>query len=120
MRVRFTPRALAELDGILSHIGAHSLQGARRVGDRVRAALETLAEQPGIGARTSDPRLRRLVLRPYPYLLFYEERETEVVVIGLRHAARDPRTMPGASGVDDEGSDEEDRSAGGPNRGGLP
>jgi hypothetical protein len=27
-----------------------------------------------------------------------------VVVIGLRHAARDPGTMPGAGGADDEGS----------------
>lgn len=107
MRVRFTPRALAELDGVLDYIAARSPQGAARVRDRVRAALAALAEQPGTGARTSNPRLRRLVLRPYPYLLFYEAREAEVVVIGLRHAARDPGTMPGAGGADDEGSGED-------------
>ena len=104
MRVRLTPQALAELDGVLGHIGVQSPQGAQRVGDRVRAALDALVEHPGLGARTTDPRLRRLVLRPYPYLLFYEAREAEVVVIGLRHAARDPGTMPGAGGADDEGN----------------
>ena len=108
MRVRFTPRALAELDGVLDYIAARSPQGAARVRDRVRAALAALSEQPGTGARTSNPRLRRLVLRPYPYLLFYEARDAEVVVIGLRHAARDPGTMPGAGGVGDEESGGED------------
>ena len=68
MRVRFTPQALAELDQVLSYVAARSPQGAQRVGDRVRAALDAMAEQPGIGARTTNPRLRRLVLRPYPSL----------------------------------------------------
>lgn len=102
MRVRFTPQALAELDGVLGHVAARSPQGARRVGERVRAALDALAGQPGMGERTSNPRLRRLVLRPYPYLLFYEAREAEVVVIGLRHGARDPGSMPGAEGDEDD------------------
>lgn len=116
MRVRFTPQALAELDGVLDYIAARSPQGAAHVRDRVRAALAALSEQPGTGARTSNPRLRRLVLRPYPYLLFYEVREAEVVVIGLRHAARDPGTMPGAGGGNDEGSGGE----GTDREGGLP
>jgi plasmid stabilization system protein ParE len=107
VRVRFTPQALAELDQVLSYVAARSPQGAQRVGDRVRAVLDAMAEQPGMGARTTNSRLRRLVLRPYPYLLFYEVREAEVVVVGLRHAARDPGTMPGAGGaegdVDDTG-----------------
>jgi plasmid stabilization system protein ParE len=116
VRIRFTPRALAELDGVLGYVAARSPQGAQRVGDRVRAALAALAEHPGMGERTSNPRLRRLVLRPYPYLLFYEAGDAEVVVIGLRHAARDPRTMPGAGGAGDDGSGE-----GGTDReGGLP
>lgn len=102
MRVRFTRQALAELDGVLGVVAAHSPQGAARVGDRIRAALDALAEHPGMGARTTNPRLRRLVLRPFPYLLFYEARDAEVVVIGLRHAARDPGTMPGTGGADDE------------------
>ena len=96
MRVRFTPRALAELDEVLSRLDERSPPGANRVRDRLREALDTLAAHPGIGARTSNPRLRRLVLRPFPYLLFYEATEAQVIVIGIRHAARDPGSMPGA------------------------
>ena len=98
MRVRFTPRALAELDEVLTDVEGQSPQGAERIRARLRSALDTLAAHPGIGARTSDPRLRRLVLRPFPYLVFYEARVEEVVVIGVRHAARDPRGMPGGGG----------------------
>lgn len=96
MRVRFTPRGLAELDGVLTDVEAQSPQGAGRIRARLRSALDTLGAHPGIGARTSDPRLRRLVLRPFPYLLFYEAWADEVVVIAVRHGARDPRGMPGA------------------------
>ena len=92
---------------VLSHIAARSPRSAARVRDRVRTALDALAEHPGLGARTSNPRLRRLVLRPYPYLLFYEAREAEVVVIGLRHAARDPGTMPGVEDDEDHAGRED-------------
>jgi toxin ParE1/3/4 len=33
---------------------------------------------------------------PYPYLIFYEVTETEIVIHAVRYAARDPAGMPGA------------------------
>jgi plasmid stabilization system protein ParE len=36
-----------------------------------------------------------MVVLPYPYLIFYEVKEDEVVVIAVRHGARDPVGMPG-------------------------
>lgn len=41
--------------------------------------------------------MRRIVATPYPYLIFYEATEDEVVILGIRHAARDPASMPGTS-----------------------
>jgi toxin ParE1/3/4 len=32
---------------------------------------------------------------PYPYLTFYEVAEDEVIVVGVRHGARRPKSMPG-------------------------
>ena len=96
MRLRFTPLALIELEGILHQISAQSLQGADRVRLRIRDVLASLADHPGLGARTDDANLRRLVVRPYPYLIFNEARDGEVVIVGIRHAARDPGSMPGA------------------------
>ena len=95
MRVRFTPRALAELEELLSYLNERSPQVANRVLGRLCEALDTLATHPGIGAQTNNPRLRRLVLRPFPYLLFYEATEAQVIVIGIRHGARNPGAMPG-------------------------
>jgi plasmid stabilization system protein ParE len=94
VRLRYTPRALAELDEVLTYIGAHSPRGASRVQARIQAIANLLAEYPGAGQTTSNPRLRRIVTTPYPYLLFYEATEEEVIVIGVRHGARDPASMP--------------------------
>jgi toxin ParE1/3/4 len=34
---------------------------------------------------------------PYPYLVFYEVGETEIIMHAVRHAARDPSDMPGSA-----------------------
>jgi toxin ParE1/3/4 len=52
---------------------------------------------PRIGARTDDPTIRRLATQPYPYLIFYEVTEAEIIVHAVRHSARDPSGMPGAA-----------------------
>lgn len=97
MKLRFTPKALAELDEVLTGIRAQSPCGADHVQARIRDVTRLLVEQPMSGRRTSNPRLRRFAATPYPYLIFYEATETEVVVIAIRHGARDSATMPGAT-----------------------
>ena len=43
---------------------------------------------------TTKRGLRRLAIVPYPYLVFYNVTDEEVIIIGMRHAARNPSTMP--------------------------
>jgi len=38
--------------------------------------------------------LRRIVVYPYPYLIFYQILDDEIVIHGVRHAARKPSSMP--------------------------
>lgn len=95
MRLRYTIPALADLNAVLSHIAAHSPQGARRVQSRIQVAVDLLLLHPLIGTRTDDPAIRRLTASPYPYLIFYEATEAEIIVHAVRHAARDPSGMPG-------------------------
>jgi len=52
---------------------------------------------PQIGRRTNDPAIRRMATTPYPYLVFYEVGETEIIMHAVRHAARDPSDMPGSA-----------------------
>ena len=96
MRLRYTLPALADLNSVLDYIAAHSPQGARRVHARIQSITELLLLHPGIGRRTDDPTIRRMVALPYPYLVFYEATETEIIIHAVRHAARDPSGMPGA------------------------
>ena len=97
MRLRYTLPALTDLSAILDYIAAHSPQGARRVRARIRALTELLLQHPHIGRRTDDPAIRRMSATPYPYLVFYEATETEIIVHAVRHAARDPSGIPGSS-----------------------
>ena len=63
---------------------------------RLRSIIDLLAQYPLIGIRTDDPAIRRLATAPYPYLVFYEIGEDEVIIHAVRHGARSPSTMPGA------------------------
>jgi toxin ParE1/3/4 len=35
---------------------------------------------------------------PHPYLIFYEISDDEVIIVGIRHGARRPKSMPGGDG----------------------
>jgi plasmid stabilization system protein ParE len=96
VRLRYTLPALADLDAVLDHIASHSPQGAQRVQRRIRAITELLVQHPGIGRRTDDPAIRRMVATPYPYAIFYEATDREIIIHAVRHMARDPSGMPGA------------------------
>jgi toxin ParE1/3/4 len=95
VKLRYTLPALADLNLILDFIAAHSPQGAKRVQGRIQAIIGLLLAHPEIGVRTEDPTIRRLTTRPYPYLIFYEIAETEIIIHAIRHAAREPSGMPG-------------------------
>ncbi len=38
--------------------------------------------------------MRRLVVSPYPYLIFYRVADDALVIHGIRHGARRPSAMP--------------------------
>ena len=95
MKLRYTVPALADLSAVLDYIAVRSPQGARRVQARIQAIIDLLLVHPGIGARTDDPTIRRMTTSPYPYLIFYEATEAEIIIHAVRHAARDPSGMPG-------------------------
>jgi plasmid stabilization system protein ParE len=95
MRLRYTRPALADLDAILDYTARHSPQGAARVHSRIHAIVELLLSHPHIGARTDDPTIRRVNTSPYPYLIFYELADDQIIIHAIRHSARDPSSMPG-------------------------
>ena len=97
MKLRYTLPALADLESILDYIAARSPQGAQRVQSRIKAILDLLLAHPRMGARTDDPTIRRVTTTPYPYLVFYEVTESEIVIHAIRYGARDSSQMPGST-----------------------
>ena len=91
MKLSYTPKALDELDEVLTYIVEQSPGGARRVQRRLQTVIDLLVDHPYAGQSTSEPRLRRIVAAPYPYLVYYEVKADEVIIIGVRHAARRQR-----------------------------
>jgi toxin ParE1/3/4 len=90
VRLRYTLRAAAELDEVLVYIEARSPQGARRVQARIQVIINLLLQHPHAGQLTSKSRLRRMIVSPYPYLIFYQATEDEIVIHGVRR----PSSMP--------------------------
>jgi toxin ParE1/3/4 len=97
VKLRYTAPALADLGSILDYIATNSPHGTKRVQARIQAIADLLLVYPNIGIRTDDPVIRRLTTPPYPYLVFYEITETEIIIHAVRHAARDPSGMPGSA-----------------------
>jgi toxin ParE1/3/4 len=90
VKIRYTRRALAQIDQVLTYVEARSPQGAVQVRDRIMALVTLLQEHPYAGRATSRPNVRRLLANPYPYLIDYRVTATEIVIMRFRHTARKP------------------------------
>ncbi len=90
VNVRYTRRALAQLDKILDYVEERSPQGATHLRDRVVRLMSLLAEQPYAGRTTTRPNVRRVFVQPYPYLMDYRVVSGEIVILRFRHTSRRP------------------------------
>jgi toxin ParE1/3/4 len=97
MRLRYTLPALDDLASILEYIADRSPLGAARVHARIRAVADLLLRYPQAGALTDDLTIRRMTTTPYPYLIFYEATDNEIIIHAVRHGARDPSDNPGSA-----------------------
>lgn len=75
---------------ILDYIEAQSPQGAENVRRRLQAVVQLLDDHPNVGRATSKGEIRRVAVRPYPYVIFYRPEPAGIVIHGVRHAARRP------------------------------
>ncbi len=89
-KIRYTPRALGDLDGIFECIAPENPRAALAVKARIKDRIESLAQFPASGPETAERGLRMLPVGRYPYLIFYEidEAAKAVDILYIRHAAR--------------------------------
>jgi addiction module RelE/StbE family toxin len=90
VRLRYTLPAARNLEKTLADLAQQSPQGAKHVQERIQALTSILLNHPEIGRTTNRPGMRRIVVFPYPYLIFYRALNDEVIIHAVRHAARKP------------------------------
>jgi plasmid stabilization system protein ParE len=88
--VRFAARALSDLKQIREYLVEFSPAGAERVRVHLVETIERLADFPFLGRATDAPGVRILALTRYPYMIFYSVIRDEVVILHVRHGAREP------------------------------
>lgn len=93
MKRRYRPAALAQLDKIFAYIQERDPKAAQRVIERIKRSIQALSDFPYGFRQSAIPGIRELPIIRYPYIVFYTIDETaeEVLILRVRHTARDPQ-----------------------------
>ncbi|MEO5336466.1 MAG: type II toxin-antitoxin system RelE/ParE family toxin [Magnetospirillum sp. WYHS-4] len=86
--VRWTRRALLNLDAQADHIAKDDPGAARNMAARVFACVDRLGEFPGLGRPGRVAGARELVVDGTPYVVVYREAPMGVQVLHVLHGAR--------------------------------
>jgi plasmid stabilization system protein ParE len=90
MKLRFTPRAVANIAEIADYIRRRNPAAALRVRADIYRTFENLLLFPLIGQRQSTEGVRKMVTRRYRYLVYYSVDSTadEIVILSVKHPAQ--------------------------------
>jgi addiction module RelE/StbE family toxin len=89
MKVRYSRRAISDLYGIREYISNDNPEAASVVASFIRRSIRALEEWPYLGRATEVENVRRLVVANYPYVVYYQVRRHDVVVLAVMHTAQD-------------------------------
>jgi toxin ParE1/3/4 len=88
MNVRFTRKALADLDQLRAFIARENPAAASRLVTRLLDLAWALGDNPKEGRKTDEPGIHVLIVPHLNYLIFYRLTETDVQILHIRHTAR--------------------------------
>ena len=86
-RIVWTDEAVAHLEAIVEYVEAFNPAAARRLGERLIEVADSLAEFAERGRDAG--RGRREMTTVWPYILRYRVEGDRVIVLRIRHGARD-------------------------------
>ena len=91
MRLRLTRRAAADIADIADYLHQHSPSAALHVRAAILDSLQRLVNFPHSGRAQTVAGVRKLVVRKYPYLVYYtaDQAADEVIVLTIQHAAKE-------------------------------
>lgn len=87
-RIIWTDEAVTNLDAIVSYVAVFNPAAAAKLAERLVALADSLAEFSYRGRDAGDG--RREMTTVWPYILRYRVRDDAVVILRIRHGAREP------------------------------
>ena len=87
MRVKWTRRALENLDSAVEYIAADKPAAAVGVAQKIWDTSQILAEQPGLGRPGRVTGTRELIVTGLPYILPYVEKEGILYILRVIHTS---------------------------------
>jgi plasmid stabilization system protein ParE len=93
VRVRYLPRAFADLEAIYSYVANRNPQAALGIIAAIRNSVVVLSAFPEVGQPADDSGVRVLHSSHHIYKIYYSIADDEIQILHIRHAARRP---PGA------------------------
>jgi toxin ParE1/3/4 len=95
MRVRYTPRALADLEAIYAFLDERNPTAAKEVKALIERRIRTLEKFPLMAPMTDEIGVCELSIVDYPYKVYFElNDDTEVWIIHIRDTRRRPLKGP--------------------------
>jgi toxin ParE1/3/4 len=88
MRARYTDPAADELEESLSYLREHAPGVVGQFADAIDEAVTELLHNPYSAQETEMRGIRRKYVRRFKYSIFYSVEQDEVVILHIRHAAR--------------------------------
>lgn len=89
MRLRWTPSAARDLEGIKDYLGHHFPHLAQSTIERLYKSIRELKTMPHRGRSGRTPGTRELVFSPLPYIAVYRAHEETVEILHIYHGAQD-------------------------------
>jgi plasmid stabilization system protein ParE len=88
MKVRFSPRARADIIAIRAYYGAIDSALGRRMAMRIVDAALKLEQHPSLGRPGRIAGTREWVIARTPYVMAFERSDEATTILFVRHAAR--------------------------------
>ena len=98
MKLRYAPRARADIARIHDYIAAHNPRAATAVVRQIRATARLLARYPGVGRATDIVGVLVLPTARYPYLVYHRVDDQDLTIVHVRDGRR---AAPAAGDVAD-------------------
>ena len=87
MQIRWTDKALDNLDAAVKYIATDNPTAARKVAQKIWDSVQILKKQPGLGRPGRVVGTRELIISGLPYIVPYMEKDGTIIILRIIHSS---------------------------------